>query len=452
MDHISKNSMKLVSSEAEEIFGSSHGIRGDFTIGALLRALVINRGERGIEKIKERSCVSLLSACNDHDIEQAMSSDWPLSIVETNSGYFPDTFTYDGWRTLEGAPRPLNKYLSQFAKTKVYVNDELQHVVAVVERRATMTWTQAFLSTFFCVFPWYFPSEPTPEERDFFKSISVREGGGAESARSFIEYVNKAAELLDLRDMLLHKQLDGYGDRTRKARVDYCKNEADSITSRIREIQRNLADQYRRLSENNLLLTSLMKMSASETNEVYDFFKSHKVLSIESVDDNRIRYGVTETLDFYDEDEFMAIYENESSYLYDEASDDTIKAFHAIFVEHKASFITNAMFYLESMRYVGMIQDEMTEEDVLPHPHIYFYGCGGGNDQYYSQYAESGDWELAIEQSIAATKNLNFGDSTVVGKMIRWLEGHNGTHCVKLASDGSIVSFREFIEMVKKEG
>ena len=84
------------------------------------------------------------------------------------------------------------------------------------------------------------------------------------------------------------------------------------------------------------------------------------------------------------------------------------------------------------------------------HPHIYFYGCGGGNDQYYSKYADSGDWELAIEQAIGAVKNLNFGDSTVVAKMIDWLEHHNSIPCIRMSDTGELVSLKHFIEIIQE--
>ena len=96
------------------------------------------------------------------------------------------------------------------------------------------------------------------------------------------------------------------------------------------------------------------------------------------------------------------------------------------------------------------MHQELSRDDVLPHPHIYFYHCAGGNDQYYSKYADSGEWQLAIEQAIGATKNLNFGDSTVVGRMIRWLDSHRNVRCIKLADSDKIVSVNEFLKILNE--
>lgn len=93
---------------------------------------------------------------------------------------------------------------------------------------------------------------------------------------------------------------------------------------------------------------------------------------------------------------------------------------------------------------------ELSRTDLMPHPHIYFYRCAGGNDQYYSKYADSGEWQLAIEQAIGATKNLNFGDSTVMGEMIEWLDNNRKTRCIKLADGDTMVSVEEFIKMLNE--
>jgi hypothetical protein len=54
---------------------------------------------------------------------------------------------------------------------------------------------------------------------------------------------------------------------------------------------------------------------------------------------------------------------------------------------------------------------------LLPHPHIYAANCWGDNQSYIQKALIQGEYISAIEQIIAATKNLNWFDGTI----IRWL-------------------------------
>ena len=48
--------------------------------------------------------------------------------------------------------------------------------------------------------------------------------------------------------------------------------------------------------------------------------------------------------------------------MYDEASDDTIKAFHAIFAEHKASFIIEEELPKELISFDQFMEDDQNEK------------------------------------------------------------------------------------------
>lgn len=58
---------------------------------------------------------------------------------------------------------------------------------------------------------------------------------------------------------------------------------------------------------------------------------------------------------------------------------------------------------------------------------------------------------MAIEQSIAATKNLNFGDSTVCEKMLEWIEEHMDTKFIYTPDLSRLMSGREFLAYLKGE-
>jgi len=173
--------------------------------------------------------------------------------------------------------------------------------------------------------------------------------------------------------------------------------------------------------------------------------------------DNSLRFGVDDTLEFYDEDEFMRLLGNTRSFLHN-YSDRTRKGLRAIFADHKGVLRVNAVFDLQQFKLVNPRQHDAFINDSMPNPHIHFYGCSGGNGQYYSQYANSGDWDLGIEQAISATKNLSWGDSTVCNRMIQWLEGSTQP-CIyvaeglqpieRVSKEMRLVSFQDFLRLIE---
>lgn len=444
--------MRLVGREADNILGEANSVNGDYSLVAFLRAIIIERTEWTLDSIIKGSTVLMYGIGDERDIRTAFDADGCAVIIcETRNEYFPSELTHDGWESLDKPPYPVSRYLSQFAKTRVFVNVDKQRVVVAVNRQATAEWIQGFISTFARVFRWYFASELSAEEKAFFKAISVnnKDVSEAEAESILVDYINRAAEKLNFRDMSLHKYLDGFEKSIRESQLSSYRNAVNNSITSIQRYQLEMEKLYRQLSDNQRLLKALEEAPEEATTELFDFFSSHKCLDVVYTDVDKIKFGITETLEFYDEDEFISIYKRKRSYIHTEASSDEIpRVMNAIFAEHKGVFVVNAVFSLDSMRYISM-HKELSRKDLLPHPHIYFYRCSGGNDQYYSKYADSGEWQLAIEQAIGATKNLNFGDSTVVGNMINWLDRHRSVRCIKL-TDGKMVSVNEFLEILNE--
>ena len=161
-------------------------------------------------------------------------------------------------------------------------------------------------------------------------------------------------------------------------------------------------------------------------------------------------YGVDDTLEYYDTDLLEEIIDNDESFLYD-YEDDTVELVKAIFVENKGIIRTNSVFTLNAGGLVSPERHGSFVSESMPQPHIHFYACSGGNSTYYKQYADRGEWDMAIEQSIAATKNLNFGDSTVCEKMLEWIEEHMNTKFIYTPDLSRLMSGNEFLAYLKGE-
>lgn len=451
--------MTLVSDEAADLFGGATSIDSDYSLPAFVRAIALKYGQFPLDQIKSVTQVVKYRARSwddmQHGLEEANAA---IAIVECVN-CIDEPISEEGWvseYSVNGRQFLPSRYLSQFCKTKIFINQEEKKVVAFVDRRASHVWVQAFESIIARLMPWYFPSDLSDEEKRLFTTIS--EAGGKiateEAVNAFVDFVNSVAKDIDFRQIRLHKQLDGIANRLIQSQITQLRYNRDSYLRQIEGYRETLRSCYTGYEKAVTELAALELVPASTDTSMFDFFNSHKQLSVIDVDDS-IRFGVADTLEFYDEDGFTRVAQNENSYL-SGYSESIKKALWGIFKERRGVIRVQAVFDLSGMKLVSPRRGDTFRDDYMPNPHIYFYACSGGNDQYYEQYAESGDWDLAIEQAISATKNVNWGDSTVCERMVGWLRNYSNTPCIYVRDDFEpidvvdpsmkVVSFSEFMQ------
>lgn len=462
---ISKERIVLVGADANDVFGEHQIVDGDVSLSALIRAIVINYGNYSISEIGEKANVLRMRVSAVSEMEYILEKSYnniAVCIAECSKCFDEPITLPSGWQSefeLNGKAFPVNQYLSQFAKTKIVANPKQKRLVAYVERRANHIWCQALESILCRMMPWYFPSELTGEEKEFFTAISVdKKTENVEDI--FAQYVNKIAEKLNFRDLKLHKYLDGIADRARQSRMSILKREVSDYRRSIDRLMADISSHYSKLDEMTLELTGLELMEPETDNAMFKFFQQHKNLTIREVDDGYLQFGVDDTLEYYDEAEFKRIAARSTTYI-GRRSEELRSALNAIFVERRGIIRVNAVFNLKNYKLIEPRQNHTFIDNAMPNPHIVWYGCSGGNATYYAQYAKTGEWDLAIEQAIAATKNLNWGDSIVGSHMLDWMEStrktpyiyvNDGNPIDKVTSDMKLVSLDEFIKLINEKG
>ena len=458
--------MILVGDDANEVLGGCQPIDNDWSLDALVRAIVLKYGNYAVEDLARNVSVERRRARSRTDMEVFLSDAYnneTLTIVECLNCFDETVDSGSEWEsqfTFNGKPFPVSQYLSQFGRTKIYLNKTHKRLVAFVDRRATHVWVQALESVMCRLMPWYYPADLPEEEQKFYRSIAVDNKAvtSEEKIEAFVNYVNTIAEKINFRDFKLHRLLDGIADKARQSRIYTLADTVDSTRSSIRRLTAELGRHYEALDANLLELHALENTEPETNDAMFTFFSQHKQVHLLDVYDNSLRFGVDDTLEFYDEEEFARLLGNRRSFIhnYDEQ---TRKGLKAIFSDHKGVLRVNAVFDLQQFKLVTPRDGDCFVIDAMPNPHIYFFGCSGGNAQYYSQYANSGDWDLGIEQAISATKNLSWGDSTVCNRMIQWLRNNNTIRCIyvseklqpieKVTKGMKLVSFEELIKMIE---
>lgn len=459
---ISRSEMKLTGIEACKIFGSVPSYNQDYSLAGLYRAIVIDHeGCSDIATVISRGELFFSGVYGISDMEYIAKNITGMTVAKCTVRLDDIKFDKDGWETFDDGPYYLNRYLSQVAKSKVYINRKSRRVIALVENAVTPKWIQAFESVLWAVLPWYYP-EKNEETIRFFRTFAIdnKEYSEEEATRVLVDYVNKVAETVDIRDLYLRKILDGYASRALKAKIDAQADEVDNIASNIEDFMTGLKNAYIRLADAQRLLEGLRKVDAGNDPKLIEFFSQHKNIIVAETEGSVIRYGVDDVLEFYDVDEAKSLFDNEYSWVRDTYTKTFVNRLRQLFVEKRGIFRVSANFTLTDMKLVSPVRGSYPVTESLPNPHIYFYACSGANDQYYSQYAKQGDWDLAIEQSIAATKNWSVGDSAVGSRMFGWIDDYSDTKCIYV-KDGSpmngvtpdckLVTFNEFKEIVDQK-
>lgn len=462
---ISRERMILVGDDANEVLGGCQPIDNDWSIDALVRAIVLKYGNFDVEDLAVNVMVERRRARSRTDMELFLSDTYrteALTIVECLNCFDENADGSSEWKTefsFGGKPFPVSQYLSQFGRTKIYLSERQKRLVAFVDRRATNIWVQALESVMCRLMPWYYPADLSEEEQKFYRSIAVdnKAVSAEEKVEIFVRYVNEVAEKINFRDFKLHRLLDGIADRARRTRISSLSTTVSNTRSNITRLMNELARHYESLDANLLELNALENAEPETNNAMFTFFSTHKQVHLLDVYDNELRFGVDDTLEFYDEEEFLRLLGNTRSFVHNYNAR-TRKALKAIFADKKGVLRVNAVFALQQFKLVNPREGDSFVSEAMPNPHIYFYGCSGGNGQYYSQYANSGDWDLGIEQAISATKNLSWGDSTVCNRMIQWLEGST-VPCVYVAEglqpidrvtkEMRLVTFQDFLRMIE---
>lgn len=457
---ISPNETLLTNEDANGVLGRVCCFRGDATLHALIRAIIIEHTEDvDVDQIGMSSYIDV-RAIKKPDNINVFEVGGPITIVEV-SDWAPIEAPKD-WYAYNEATFCLNRYLSQFAPTQVFKDKYSGAILFVTKGEPSSEWQQAVASMLWGLLPECYPlGAKSPEIASFFKKLAVgsKEFTPEQQKKTIIDFCNKVAAKIDFRMIRLKTVLQKYVDYARVSNIGRYKYDLDDLRGKISSARDRLESYYKSLEEKTILLASLEATTAKSSDEVINFFNTHKQCSITNVSNDVLQYGVTDTLEYYDVDEAEKLFNNTHSWVWDSFTADDIRYLKALFCESRGICKVSAHFTLSAMRYVTPQSGSYPDSTTMPNPHIYFYGCSGGNDAYYDQYANSGDWDLAIEQSISATKNWSVGDSTVGRRMMSWII--KSTVPFIYVSDGSPVSsidglrrvtWKEFKKLVDEKG
>lgn len=445
----------ITSPDANAFFGGNNAPAGSLTLGAVLRFIALKHHQGDIETIKTIKCETTQfyegnsgNAYANHAKENGIE----LFILTAQRGAQLPAINEDGWVSLDTPPYPVAPFLSSASETRVYSNADIKSTVIFV-RQATEKWFDALCSSMFRVLPWHFEDGISADETALFKAINAKDGD------TFTKIINDLCAPYDFKGARHKRTLVGWNDGYRKRQIETLKSSAASTLANIENYQKEIDKLLINLSEYNINLAALQAQGDSADDSVYKFFMNHRNIVIcdtrlGTSSGNVMNYSILETIEFYDLDEFLRVYNNKSSNI-GRASQDIREILFAVFglEEGKGVFRVESMFQLVNLASLSVLSHNRSQQynkTHLPHPHLVNYGCLGGNKKYITEFMQQGNWDMAIEQSIAATKNINFGDATVIDSFIGNIESMmDDCRCI-IADNGKEMTPREFLTYIRE--
>ena len=446
----------ITSSDANAFFGGNSTPLGSYTLGAVLRFIALKHHQGDIETIKAIKCETdqFYERTNGNEYaHRAKEYGIELYILTAPRGAQLPTINEEGWVALDTPPYPVAPYLSGASETRVYSNMALRSTVVFVRNSSSEKWMDMFCSIMFRILPWYFTEGISDDEKNLFKAINDKD------ENAFTQIINNLCANYDFKGTRFKRALVGWNDGYRKRQIATLKDNAERTLVNIANYQSEIDKMLNSLSEYNVNILALQAQEDSADDSVYRFFMNHRNIVICNTrlgtsNGNILDYSVLETIEFFDRDEFLRVYNNKSSNI-GCAPQDVRDIMYAIFglEEGKGVFRVESMFQLTNLSSLGVLSHHRSQEynyTHLSHPHLVNYGCLGANKKYITDFMQQGNWDMAIEQSVAATKNINFGDLTVVGGFINDIRNHmDDCRCI-IADNGKEMTPREFLAYIRE--
>lgn len=340
----------------------------------------------------------------------------------------------------------------------VYVNKKKQHTFIISDCRWQLLHnnTKLILASLPQLFPWY--ADAIDEQlKDAILDYFVT--GKNEKINTYIDNIPEVKHVADsLYEDGLKEMLKGIGTALTKGLLDDLIYRWKNTTKNLQETWARIASLTDEAERYRCEIEALENSSGKNNQdaEIVEFFLDHKKnITIEYVDKSSILYDVSAPIRYYDEDMLQRIIDNPTSWFNSNSvTPEPVREFvKRIFIDNEAELVTTGVFSIKDLKTVTP-NSHCCPITQFPHPHIDHYGCVGGNAQYFRQFAESGEWQLAVEQSIGCISNVNFGDSVVMKEFMRDIydiyTNRRDIKCV-LLKDGTLTTIADFIDNVKEK-
>jgi hypothetical protein len=416
---------------ASELFTNinADSFNGDVTFCATLRYLLFSKLQPN-ESVNVKLSINE-SGCSGFVTPFPLESDTIyISVMKGNSN---DSFNHVKSELKHNSElydyqRQASLYLTQKtgSKVNVYICTNTRTTLVFLQSLTIQGWhiIQASLTT---LLPWYFPDSVSDSERAFLHTLTYKD-----SAR-YIECITNYAKNFNFHEDRLKRLLNGFGLSYEKIRLDILKKDQEKNMDDFNRAQEVIA---LCIAKSRDFTTSIMGieelLAKGDGTGLADYFICNKCLHLISVQNEKLSYVVTTYFDYFNQTVFETFIKTPNSYFFKRASGlakrptEYKKLLNALFGdEPKLKVRTCAEFTLSlagTLKCVKNSSHLTNFPNWFPHPHIDGSNCLGTNEHHINNMMMAKRYIDAIEQTVAAVKNINFSDSSIAEKLIHHLQ------------------------------
>lgn len=354
----------------------------------------------------------------------------------------------------------LSKKITHFLKAQfpavVFINEKDRSTIILGEEIDLPRWRR-LQSVFLISLPWFYRGQKlTALENELLSSLS--EPTGVE----YVKTVEKIAAQYDFEEIYMEKMVSKFHQRNRIMQIDAKKEESTKLLTEIQHLSEMIRQKIAERENVEILLGGLQAALLNDDNKdemLLDYLRSNKSIEVEKTDeDDSIGFIVRGVFEYYDMEMMETHLRSWPSYLYDVKNgftkEDMKRFLRAVFVDEIMHINTIACYRYRysntnvSVSAIGRYNFK-NAQFYLPNPHIQYYRCMGRYESLIDQALATGDLITAIEQTVASTRSINFGDSTVMSQFIQDLCTKRNPFVVM--PNGENATVRAAIEWLKAE-
>ena len=353
------------------------------------------------------------------------------------------------WTCLKGAPFPVSEMLSKKYRTLCFVNRDIHRSIVMTTTpydTKDSEWFQSLVACLFRLLPWRFPNGLDDDDIKYFKGFcNATKASLTESAS-----VEKALlAKTKFHEHCLQSIAENIVKGTSEGVIRGLRQQEEQLSNDIRSFALQYAQKSKELRLCKEKINSLLIGEYSNSEEIVNGLKN-KSVSVLAYDRayHTVKISICDTLEYYDEDEFRRIKQRAGSY-YRQFSPASKAVLEAIFEKKLGVLRVCSVFTLSDSVMKGEPGDypSRLQSVALPHPHITGFGCLGGNSLPIEEFMANGEVDAAIQQAVAATKNINFADSTVIERFAKKTIPESWTTCkCVITNEGEEMTLKKFYE------
>lgn len=218
--------------------------------------------------------------------------------------------------------------------------------------------------------------------------------------------------------------------------------------------EHNVALQRLYNTRQNLLRTKqgFLLAPALDITELPQYIIKNAYITDYSVVHDSLHLTFVTPLQYYDIDALKSYYRREDSVV--TRNPFISRLFQDIFIKRRFTMFCATAIRLNFFD-VRVVIDELSgpASKLFPHPHIMLHYCLGNNEPVINRLFTEHDYISAIEQIVAATKNINFTDVTVVENFIKKILHYTSHHiaCYKYQDEHKLLTILDIEKLYAQE-